>query len=70
MSIEEQIISCLRNLKTSYTKDIYNYCGGKQGTQLSLNKFRKILENMHMKNTIQYIVSEYPCWVLTKEVDQ
>lgn len=70
MNIEEQVVTCLNTYKTSHSKYLYNYCGGKRGTQLSLNKFRRTLENMCSKGVIQYIGGEYPYWTVVKELDK
>lgn len=46
---------------SSYTKDIYRKVGAKS-TGLSLNKFRKILNDMCKENEILYISEDYSKW--------
>lgn len=61
MKIEDKIKSMLICYGPSYTKDIYRNIDGK-ATGLSLNKFRKILNDMCKENEIFYIDGDYPKW--------
>lgn len=64
--LKDQIVSLLSE-KDYYTKELYIKLGSKKGLNMSLNKFRNYLHQLHKDNVICYDVSnQYPMWKGTK----
>ena len=66
--VMNQVIVFLKSREKAYTTPMYKALGGRKGLGMTLNGFRKKLQNMAVNGQIQFCVhpSKLPYWKISK----